>query len=90
MVSISLRAASVGQLRVGIQCDHRRRSQAADARSPKSRDHGPFVAAQKRIQLFQFSAFALAANPALLAFGPDARPVEQQESVSPIASIQTR
>ena len=69
------------QLRVGIERDDvgNRQRQVAGVRDMLL--CCPF-AAQERVQLFQFSAFAFAADPALLAFGPHARPVKQQEAVA--------
>ena len=67
------------QLRVGIERDdvrNRQRQVAGD------QDLFVALAAQKRVQFFQFSALALAADPALLAFRPDPRPVKQQEAVA--------
>ena len=68
------------QLRVGIERDDvsNRQRQMTHVENPAA------FTTQKRIQLLQFSAFALAADPALLALGPNARPVKQHEAVAPM------
>ena len=73
------------QLRVGIERDH-----VANRQRQRSRmeDLCRAFTAQERVQLFDLAALTFAADPTLLALGPDPAPVKQQEASARVARVQ--